>query len=241
MSRIAAFVLAANLLALTALTFIYPHLMAGPGLLIAGHQQLEADCFACHAPFGGSSSARCAVCHKPEDIGKVNTKGVPIVKQTGAVVTFHQKLTRQDCVACHSDHAGARRYRPEGRFSHSLLEPAVRDACTGCHKAPQDKTHKEFAGACTSCHTMTKWKPAVADHAKFFVLDGNHHQRCSTCHVRNTTSAWTCYTCHAHTPDKVRQEHTEVATRDIGNCIDCHRSANKRDSRKDGQKGREGN
>ncbi len=158
MSRIAAFVLAANLLALTALTFIYPHLMAGPGPLIAGHQQLEADCFACHTPFGGASSERCAACHKPQDIGRLTTKGAPVVKQAGAVVTFHQKLTRQDCVACHSDHAGARRYRPEGRFSHSLLEPAVRDACTGCHKAPQDKTHMELASACTSCHTLTKWK-----------------------------------------------------------------------------------
>lgn len=239
MSRLTAFILAANLLALTALTFIYPHLMASPGPLIAGHRQLETDCFACHTPFGGSSSERCAACHKPEDIGKLTSKGVPIVKQAGAA-TFHQKLTRQDCVACHSDHAGARRYRPEGRFSHSLLEPAVRDGCAGCHKAPGDKTHKDIASACNSCHSLTKWKPASVDHAKYFILDGNHHQRCSTCHARNNYRTWTCYSCHAHTPDKVRLEHTQEGIRDIDKCIDCHRSSNKHESRKDGQKQRGG-
>ena len=41
MSRILKLILAANLIVLAVLAFVYPHLMVGPGKLIPGHQQLE--------------------------------------------------------------------------------------------------------------------------------------------------------------------------------------------------------
>jgi hypothetical protein len=53
MSRIVKILLAANLIVLAVLAFVYPHLMVGPGKLIPGHRQLDADCFACHAPLRG--------------------------------------------------------------------------------------------------------------------------------------------------------------------------------------------
>ena len=71
MSKTLKIVLVANLIVLAILGFVYPHLMVGPGKLIPGHSQLEADCFACHAPFFGTTTARCTTCHKPEEIGKV--------------------------------------------------------------------------------------------------------------------------------------------------------------------------
>ncbi|MDD1632649.1 MAG: hypothetical protein LUP91_10655, partial [Methylococcaceae bacterium] len=61
-------VLAANLIVITVLVFIYPQLMITPGKLIPGHKQLDTDCFACHAPFSGAASERCITCHKPADI-----------------------------------------------------------------------------------------------------------------------------------------------------------------------------
>ena len=70
MSRILKFLLAANLIVLAVLVFVYPHLMVGPGKLIPGHKQLETDCFACHAPLLGADSRRCLTCHKPEEIGR---------------------------------------------------------------------------------------------------------------------------------------------------------------------------
>lgn len=51
MNRFLKIVLVANLIVLAILAFVYPHLMVGPGKLIPGHSKLEADCFACHAPF----------------------------------------------------------------------------------------------------------------------------------------------------------------------------------------------
>lgn len=110
MSKTLKVVLAANLIALAILAFVYPHLMVGPGKLIPGHSELETDCFACHAPFFGTTTERCIICHKPDDIGQLTTLGEPIQKPLTST-PFHQKLVKQDCLACHSDHAGVKRFR----------------------------------------------------------------------------------------------------------------------------------
>jgi hypothetical protein len=230
MNRILKLVLAANLVAFTILAFVYPHLMVGPGKLIPGHASLETDCFACHAAFTGADSQRCIACHKPEDIGRLTTTGQPIKKPLTAT-PFHQKLIRQDCVACHSDHAGVKRFRPTGHFNHRLLQQATRDECQSCHKAPQDALHQQIDGNCNQCHSQDQWTPATFDHDKFFVLDRDHNVRCATCHVGNDYSRYTCYGCHEHTPAGIRREHIEEGIRDFDNCVECHRSADEHDIR----------
>lgn len=225
MKRAVKGVLAANLLIIAVLAFVYPHLMVGPGRLIVGHEKLETDCFACHAPLRGARSERCIACHEPADIGRVTTTGQPIAKPT----PFHQKLTRQDCVACHSDHAGVKRFRPQGRFDHALLQVDARQQCQSCHRAPDDGLHRKISGNCSQCHTQEKWVPATFDHDEHFVLDRDHDVRCATCHVRNDYSRYTCYGCHEHTPAGVRREHIEEGIRDFENCVECHRSANEED------------
>ena len=102
MNRIVKIILAVNLIAFTVLVFVYPNLMVGPGKLIPGHKALETDCFACHAPLTGAQSARCITCHKPGDIGRLTTRGLPIPRPLTST-PFHQKLVSEDCVACHSD------------------------------------------------------------------------------------------------------------------------------------------
>jgi hypothetical protein len=238
MNRLVKWVLAVNLVILTVLVFAYPHLMVGPGKLIAGHQLLEADCFACHAGFQGASSARCTTCHKPEEIGRLDSKGKPLLKAL-TTTAFHQKLTKQDCIACHSDHAGVKRFKTQGRFNHALLQNDARQQCQGCHRSPSDALHKQISGNCSQCHSQDKWMPATFNHDKFFVLDRDHNDRCVTCHVRNDYSQYTCYGCHEHTPDKIRREHIEEGIRDFKNCVECHRSANEHDIRMPGRRGRE--
>ena len=121
MSQILKIILAANLIVLAVLVFVYPNLMVGPGKLIPGHKQLETDCFACHAPLIGATSERCVSCHKPAEIGRLTSTGLPIAKPLTST-PFHQKLISQDCVACHSDHAGVKRFRVQGRFNHAMLQ-----------------------------------------------------------------------------------------------------------------------
>ena len=228
MNRVVQALLVGNLLALTVLAFSYPHLMIGPGKLIPGHRQLDAHCFACHAPLTGASSVRCVSCHAPAAIGLRTTTGQPIARPLTSV-PFHQMLKTQDCVACHSDHAGVNRFRQHGRFSHALLRDATREQCQSCHKAPADALHQQIFGNCRQCHNPDKWLPATFDHGKFFPLDADHSTGCVTCHARNEYGRYTCYGCHNHTPAGVRSEHIEEGIRDFDNCVACHRSGNMRD------------
>ncbi len=229
-------VLAANLLIVTALVFIYPQFMVSPGKLLPGHQELETDCFACHSSWRGSTSARCIACHVPEQIGLATTTGQAITRRKSPVA-FHQELAEQDCVACHSDHSGVRRYRQQGRFDHGLLQAATREQCQACHQSPTDALHQKITGNCSQCHRADRWIPATFDHDKYFALDRHHNDRCVTCHVRNDYSRYTCYGCHEHSPASIRREHIEEGIGNFDNCVECHRSGNKHDMR--GERGGE--
>jgi len=231
MNKILKFIIAVNLIVLLVLVFIYPHLMVAPGKLNSEHKHLETDCFACHAPLRGASSERCIACHKPAEIGRLTTTGNAIVK-THLSIPFHQKLISQDCVACHSEHAGVIRFQQKARFNHTLLGKDTVGQCQDCHQSPGDSLHQQITGNCTQCHTQEKWLPTTFDHTKYFALDGDHNTRCVTCHVRNDYSHYTCYGCHEHSPSNIRSEHIEEGIQDFNNCVDCHRSANEKNRRK---------
>jgi hypothetical protein len=230
MSRLLKIILLLNLLALAVLAFVYPNLMEGPGKLIPGHKLLEGDCFACHAPFTGASSTKCVSCHKPADIGRMTTAGGAISKPLTST-PFHQKLISEDCVACHSDHAGVKRFAVQGSFNHTLLKKETRNECQACHKSPTDSLHQQISGNCAQCHTQEAWTPATFDHDKYFVLDGDHNTRCVTCHVRNDYSSYTCYGCHEHTTANIRRKHIEEGISKFDDCVECHRSADENDIR----------
>ncbi|NOT84405.1 MAG: class III cytochrome C family protein [Methylococcaceae bacterium] len=235
MNKILKIVLSANVILIALLVFIYPHLMVAPGKLIVGHEQLTTDCFACHAPLKGAASERCIVCHKPVEIGRLTTRG-QLITQPQSPIPFHQKLISQDCVACHSDHAGVQRFQSE-HFKHDLLPKTLRDVCQDCHRSPNDSLHQQLAGNCRQCHTQEKWRPTSFDHAKYFVLDGDHNTRCVTCHVGNDYSRYTCYGCHEHTPANIRSEHAEEGIGNVEHCVACHRSANEHEIRGRGRNG----
>lgn len=218
-----------NLAIAAVLVFAYPDLMVGPGPVMAGHTAIASDCFACHAPLRGASSGRCVACHAVADIGLRNTKG-QVLPSKGPKAAFHQNLTEQNCMACHSDHASPKlTQRNRKTFSHALLRTAVQEQCQTCHKSPADKLHQGATGNCNQCHAQTAWKPATFDHDKSFLLDADHKVECSSCHIKNNYSTYTCYSCHEHTPDRIRSEHRDEGIRDLDNCVRCHRSADGED------------
>lgn len=237
--RTVLYIFLANLAALAVLVFIYPHLMIAPGPLIAGHKDLETDCFACHTAFLGTPAERCIACHKVDRIGIETTKGVPIPAKPGQAA-FHSKLARQDCLACHSDHAGVMKYRKaSGRFSHELLDPATRGQCASCHSKPTDSLHRQVTGQCATCHGTNAWSPATFDHDRYFLLDEDHNANCVTCHQGGDYRQYTCYGCHEHTPENIRAEHHEEGIRNYENCVKCHRSADEGEGRGESGGGRE--
>ncbi len=220
-------VIAANLVALVALAFVYPHLMVSPGPVIAAHAEIGTDCFACHRPWRGAGAALCVECHALADIGLRTTKGaaVPRVSTQARLQTpFHQDLIEQDCMACHTDHPGPSLARQSRKaFSHTLLRPAVRQQCESCHAAPADRLHRKVTGDCLACHRQEAWKPASFEHDKYFVLDRDHDAECLTCHAGRDYSTYSCYGCHEHTPANIRSEHEEEGIRSFENCVECHR------------------
>ena len=236
MNKILKIVIATSLIVLAILVFVYPSVMVAPGKLIAEHKSLENDCFACHAPFTGVSSERCIVCHKAAEIGHLTTTGQTIANPRISM-PFHQKLISQDCIACHSDHAGVKRFRLDRRFNHDLLDKKTSEQCQDCHKSPTDSLHQQITGNCAQCHTQEKWKPTTFDHTQYFALDDNHNTRCVTCHVGNDYSRYTCYGCHEHSPSSIQNEHIEEGINNFDNCVECHKSANEHDIRgRDGKR-----
>lgn len=231
-------IIAVNLMALIGLVFAYPHLMISPGPVVSGHSAIATDCFACHAPLRGASAARCIACHAVADIGLRTTKGVDISKglaiskkiaatQSKATkVAFHQELAEQNCMACHSDHAGPKLTQKDRKpFQHDLLRASAQSQCSSCHKVPDNKLHRNVADNCKQCHSQNAWKPASFNHDKSFVLDGDHNVECATCHVNNNYQTYTCYGCHEHTVANVLREHRDEGIRNLDNCVRCHRSA----------------
>jgi hypothetical protein len=203
-----------------------PHAMLAPGPMVAGHERIGADCFACHAPGRGVAAARCAACHPPARIGLVTTAGQPITRETRTLIgSFHTRIRERDCLACHTDHVGPAGGRAGRRFTHDMLEPVAREACASCHRAPADPLHGEVAGACATCHSNDRWSPATFAHEKYFLLDRNHTAPCATCHPGGAFERYTCYGCHEHSEAGIRGKHVEEGIRDLADCVHCHRSA----------------
>jgi hypothetical protein len=221
-------VIAANLVVLVALTFVYPHLMVSPGPLVRGHAELATDCFACHAPWRGAVSDRCMECHALPDIGLRTTKGVALPRQ-GLKTSFHQELIEQNCVACHSDHEGPKlTQRSRKPFSHALLRTAVRDKCEACHAAPKNDVHHDLSVSCGQCHKPQAWKPASFDHA---LLGKTGLAQCAGCHKAPTDTLHrqvqgNCGQCHSPVAWKPATfEHGKYFVFDKNHqttCVTCH-------------------
>jgi Doubled CXXCH motif (Paired_CXXCH_1) len=217
--------IATALCILLVLLFIYPHQMIAPGALREGHAQLETNCFACHAPLRGVSSARCAACHLPSEIGLKTTRGRLVSKPTKRAA-FHGQLKEADCTACHSDHAAnLLTARHPKTFDHSLLKPAIASLCATCHAKPAGALHAAIVDGCAQCHQTSSWTPATFAHERYFQLDRAHNVACTTCHTGNIYTRYTCYGCHAHQPAQIAAIHAEEGIGNIENCARCHRSA----------------
>jgi hypothetical protein len=216
-------------IALVLLAIFSPQLLLSPGKPIAAHEEFATDCFACHQPFLGSAADKCIECHKVSDIGIRTTRGL-LIEQEKKNVTFHQKLIEDDCVACHSDHRGVKPFRPIGQFSHKLIEPPLQENCAECHSDPGDALHLKIKGNCGPCHNQESWFPANFDHAQYFRFDRHHDTECTTCHINNDYSDYTCYGCHEHSRSEIREEHLEEGIRDYENCSECHRSGDEEEA-----------
>ena len=188
-----------------------------------GFNRSSIDCEECHT--GESymfSTAACQDCHTNEN---------PIY------MSEHAYLYGEDCLACHDGQM------TEESFDHDLhfaIDGAHKDLqCGGCHVQPiADGTpnechqcHQEpqihvgqFGLDCFRCHETAAWLPAELSYHTF-PLDhgGDHENDCQLCHVGRYDN-YSCFGCHAHDPEEVRQSHAEERIANLADCISCHPS-----------------
>lgn len=212
------------------LTYLYPHAMLNPGELTEGHQDLNNKCLSCHAAFSGISKSKCISCHKLSEIGKDTLQETDSTGNRMKTL-FHQHLSDQECSSCHTDHKGIKPGTLSTGFKHEMLSQSISTNCASCHQKPNDSFHQLLTNGCNKCHSTGKWVPSTFDHSKYFQLDQNHNATCNTCHTNNNFVAYTCYSCHEHSENKIISKHNEEGIYNITNCASCHKSGNEHDIR----------
>ncbi|MEO8000598.1 MAG: cytochrome c3 family protein [Arenimonas sp.] len=188
---------------------------------LAFHQQLlQQDCTACHSDHVGPALTKHSRKSFSHALIKMEVRTKCDSCHTRPDTNLHRNLNAKvACNQCHSTDAWKRT-----TFNHDLLAKNSNLQCDGCHRKPKDDFHQQVQGNCQQCHGVKQWKPSTFNHDKFFMLDRDHNVACSTCHVDNNLSRYTCYGCHEHTPAKIRAEHVKEGIRNFDNCVKCHRS-----------------
>lgn len=93
--------------------------------------------------------------------------------------------------------------------------------CSACHEEPTVHAG-QFGLNCSRCHTLQAWKPALLTRHTFLLDHGGEGPvSCQTCHTQ-TYSEYTCYECHDHNPEQMREKHAEEDIFEFENCVECH-------------------
>ncbi len=177
--------------------------LVSPGRLSRAHSSLEGitSCLSCHTAGQGVTPAKCLTCHKPVAERIAQKKGV------------HRNV-RNDCVACHVEHAGVDgELRPfdQRRFDHA--------AEAGF---PLDGLHQPIAGTCATCHKGRSFLTAKAECASCHTdaHKGSLGTQCATCHTTAVKFAETRQRFdHGRTEFPLTGRHAGVA------CASCHKTS----------------
>ncbi len=211
-----------------------------PGELSRAHTKLEGTnnctqchevgdvisgkkCLTCHTEIQQSldhregfhsaeSSKQCIACHK-EHLGRDSHTYQFDAKrfdhtQTGfPLIEKHRQVT---CAQCHTEknihnETVSKNLR---EYPHTTYL-GLKRTCNSCHDDPHKK---RFTTDCSSCHTVSGWKPASKfNHAQSaFKLEGKHRQvACARCHPTLTASKNTL---------------VEFMTKSFSDCAPCHQT-----------------
>ncbi|MBE0645637.1 MAG: hypothetical protein IH600_16275, partial [Bacteroidetes bacterium] len=177
------------------------------------------DCWQCHASefnqtlqpnhVSAQFAHDCTTCHntlswKPSTFDHASTRF--------ALEGAHQA---QPCESCHIN----------GNYNLTYTD------CWQCHASDYgsaknpDHAAAQFSNDCTTCHSMTGWRPATFDHATTnFPLQGAHSNTpCQSCHINgNYNLTYTdCFQCHATDFNQVQQPN-HAAGQFSHDCMACH-------------------
>jgi hypothetical protein len=174
------------------------------------YQGTPKTCVSCHAEpavHKGRFGTTCSECHSTTTWSAAVPKGFDHDRAAFKLTGKHRSV---DCKSCH-----VKTWKGT---------PAT---CVSCHAEPT--VHKgRFGTTCSECHSTTTWKGATFKHT-FPIRHGAKRQAstCATCHANTLNyKEYTCYGCHAHTPEKMARKHRRVAN--LSNCVRCHATGRER-------------
>ncbi len=184
-----------------------------PGELSRAHQQLEgtSNCTQCHEVGNEISGKKCLACHSEIKTQLDGMSGFHFVNSAEQCVTCHKEHLgkkshtfnfdaktfnhnktgfalsgKHEKVKCDDCHIGKNIHNEDvlkrlTDFPHKSYI-GLSQTCASCH---EDTHEGKFKQDCSSCHTLSGWKPASKfDHSKStYRLEGKHASvECSKCH-----------------------------------------------------------
>ncbi|MBL0139062.1 MAG: class III cytochrome C family protein [Bacteroidetes bacterium] len=196
------------------------------------HEQLKnQECTACHTDHKGINPKSATLLFNHELLSAEIINNCTSC-HTQPIDNLHKQLSNA-CKNCHNTND----WKKDVIFNHDMIASDAKNNCSSCHKTPDDAYHRNFKDNCSKCHGTEKWKPSTFNHSEYFQLDKDHNVECNTCHSSGNFSAYTCYGCHEHSVDKIRQEHVEEGISNFSKCTNCHKSANEHDIRMNNEAG----
>ncbi|MFT4974644.1 MAG: hypothetical protein ACI8S6_000527 [Myxococcota bacterium] len=169
---------------------------------------LPTDCMSCHladrpAEHTGDRLGDCAACHS--ELG------------WQYAVDDHSFLPLEDahailCSECHDDL--------------DTFTGLAGSTCQTCHLDDTPGPDHFLGQECSNCHNTISWGDVDFDHDDFFPLPHEGVSDCTSCHVNNDSyQTFECIECHAHTKQKMDDEHrgeTNNYVWESAACLDCH-------------------
>ncbi len=211
------------------------------GFSLVGHQTdydgTLMGCEACHSQGRFTiESVDCVPCHTAaepdymaEHIELFGTTCVPCHDGQDRMIGFdHQQVfdlsDGHDTVECQECH---RRQTYAGTSGE----------CASCHEDP-DVHLGQFGLKCDYCHSLQAWAPAQLTLHPFPIDHGAEEDLdCEECHV-GTYAEYTCYSCHDHKPEAMREIHSLESASELESCFECHPTGRLDEVAWDGRKNR---
>lgn len=200
------------------------------------HAALAGFSLALHEEDYNGNALTCEGCHSQDSFVHETLDCITChMEESPAYMAGHLAQYGEDCLPCHDGHDRFTEFDHDTFYvldgAHRVLNCETCHAeqvyagtprtCVGCHADPG--VHLGLFGeTCERCHTTTAWIPAQLT-LHTFPLDhgGQGENACITCHTQSYATH-TCYSCHDHQPQPMREQHATVNTNDLENCIFCH-------------------
>ena len=200
------------------------------------HASLAGFSLTLHQQDYDGNALTCEGCHSQDTFVHETLDCITChMDENPAYMGGHLAQYGEDCIECHDGHDRLSDfdhntfYTLDGAHVDMACEDCHTEqvyaetprTCVGCHEDPV--VHQGFFGeTCERCHTTVAWSPAQLTQHNFPLDHGGQSENaCITCHTESY-AAFTCYECHDHQPQPMREIHETVMADELENCIACH-------------------